>query len=85
MKGPLVTYNYEDPEALSQPCVPAEPWYKEKGRTQQLPRAEGISKGSSISQLREQHFTTGCTANTQAATRGNQIFKEKKVMHFSHA
>lgn len=75
---PLVIYRYEDPEVLSQPYVPAEHWYNKRSRTQQLPRTEGISKGSSISQLREQHFTTGHTANTQATTRGNQIFEQEE-------
>lgn len=75
---PLVIYRYEVPEVLSQPCVPAEHWYYKKSRTQQLPQTEGISKGSSMSQLREQHFTIGCTANTQDMTRGNHIFEQEE-------
>lgn len=80
MKGPI-PHRYpqvrcDNPEVLSQPYVPVEHWYTKKSLTQQLARTQDISKGSGISQLRKQHFTTGRTANTQATTRGNQIFEQ---------
>lgn len=66
----------DDPDILSQLYIPAEHWYNKKSLIQQLTRTEGISKGWDISQLRKQHFTTGCTANTQVTTRGSQIFEQ---------
>ena len=40
------------------------------------PEQRASAKAPAFPSWKNQHFTAGCTANTQATTRGNQIFEE---------